>query len=76
MDLDKFDALEQRVSSLIDGYGTLKQENFRLAHELESKEKELYKLKERLSKLDNEKGIIKEKVENILQKVDGLLQGA
>ncbi|MBI5893516.1 MAG: cell division protein ZapB [Deltaproteobacteria bacterium] len=76
MDLDKFDALEQRVGSLIDGYGTLKQENKRLAHELESKEKELYKLKERLSKLDGEKGIIKEKVENILQKVDGLLQSA
>lgn len=76
MELDKFDVLEQRIGRLVEGYEILKGENKKLTHELESKEKELFKIKERLNKLDSEKGIIKEKVEGILQKVEGLLQSA
>jgi len=76
MELDRFETLEQKVGRLIEGYIQLKLEHRKLAEELKSKESELSGLKERLNKLDSEKGRIKQKVEGILEKIDGLIQSA
>ncbi|MBI5682057.1 MAG: cell division protein ZapB [Deltaproteobacteria bacterium] len=76
MELDKFDILEQRVGRLIESYMLLKQENRKLFKELEEKDKELSKLMEDCGRMDKEKGLIKGKVDSILEKIEGLLQGA
>ena len=76
MGLDRLDALEQKVGSLIKMYEVLGEENRKLADELEFKEEELKKVRERLNRIESEKGLIKENVEGILGKIDGLMQNA
>lgn len=76
MEFDKLDVLEQRLGRLIEDYTALKSENKKLLTELEEKNKELSKLMEDRRRMDTEKGLVRERIDSILEKIEGLLQDA
>lgn len=72
MELAVFEQLEKRIEKLIGQHAELKKENKKLAEALNSKDKELEALRSKLEKFGKEKGLIMEKVETILQRVEGV----
>ncbi|HLC17673.1 MAG TPA: cell division protein ZapB [Thermodesulfobacteriota bacterium] len=68
--------LEDGVGQLLDRYDLLQAEVRGLKEALGSKEREIRDLKERIKKLDSEKGLVREKVDSLLTRLDGLVQGA
>ncbi|MCP3677911.1 MAG: cell division protein ZapB [Deltaproteobacteria bacterium] len=62
MESDKFGILEERVHRLIESHGVLIKENARLKGDLKS--------------LEGEKEQVKEKVEALIRKLDGLINEA
>jgi len=62
MESAKFGILEEKVHTLIESHGGLATENRRL--------------KEKIRRLEVEKGQIKEKVEALIQKLDGFIKEA
>jgi hypothetical protein len=62
MESIKFDILEERVLRLIESHVELMKENERL--------------KEELARVEDEKGQIKERVEVLIQKLDGFISEA
>ncbi len=71
-----FDNLEQRLDLLLGRFDVLHAQNADLKERLELKELELKSLKEKIERLDAEKSIARDKVTNILQKIEGLTQSA
>lgn len=76
MELAVFEQLEKKIEKLIRQHAELKEENKKLAEALSSKDKEIEALCSKLEKFGKEKGLIREKLETILQRVDGLIQTA
>jgi predicted nuclease with TOPRIM domain len=74
--LPGFTELEKKLNLLLNAYDSLKCENTRILESLEGKKKEVEELKERLKRLEREKGLVKEKVETLLERLDCLTQGA
>lgn len=75
MALEKFDRLEEGLERLLSNYEFIQAENRRLKDVLETKDTEIEALREKVLKLDKEKGIVKEKVDTLLGRVDALIQG-
>ncbi|MBI5287250.1 MAG: cell division protein ZapB [Deltaproteobacteria bacterium] len=67
--MEGFEILEERIGWLIERHGVLKGENKRLAEEIDE-------LKDKLKRMTREKGLVKEKVEGLLGRIDGLLEKA
>lgn len=76
MEVAVFEQLGEKVERLIKAYGELKRENENLTVMLKLKDEEIGKLTTKLEKLGKEKGLAKEKVENILARLEGLIQTA
>lgn len=76
MALENFDKLEERINLLLDEYERLQAENRLLKQALESKNLEIEDVKDKLKRLDREKGIVREKVDGILSRLESLIQGA
>ena len=72
-----FIELEERISRLLSSYGALQDEKKRLEEELRQRnaeEKELIDLREKVKRLEKEKGVVKEKVDGLIRRLDGLIQ--
>ena len=76
MELAVCEQLGEKVERLIRAYDELKRENESLTGMLKLKDEEIGKLTTKLDKLGKEKGLAKEKVENILARLEGLIQTA
>ena len=76
MELAVFEQLEKKIEKLIEQCAELKQENKRLTEALNSKDKEIESLHVKFEKFGKEKGLIREKVETLLERVEGLIQTA
>ena len=76
MELVVFEQLEKKIEKLIEQCVELKQENRRLSEVLNSKDEEIEGLHIKLEKFSKEKGLIREKVETLLERVEGLIQTA
>ncbi len=76
MPLDKFEKLEEGLGRLLSGYEVLRGENNGLKEALEARERELGELRERLRKMDREKALVKDKVDALLGKIEGITQSA
>lgn len=72
----KFKKLEERVSRLLGVCETLKADHCDITEQLRLKEHEVKELKDRLSVFEREKGAVKEKVEGLITRLDGLIQNA
>ncbi|HHL39444.1 MAG TPA: hypothetical protein ENJ37_02950 [Deltaproteobacteria bacterium] len=73
MDLETFRRLEEALEKLLQSHGALKEEKRLLTERLREKESEIEGLKERLEKLDSEKELIRDKVDGLLNKLEGFI---
>ncbi|MEK7313276.1 MAG: hypothetical protein AAB065_02275, partial [Deltaproteobacteria bacterium] len=72
-----FIELEERITRLLSSYSVLQDEKKRLEEELRQRNagtKELEDLREKVKRLEKEKGVVKEKVSGLIQRLDGLIQ--
>lgn len=76
MALDNFDRLEEGLTRLLADLETLKAENRGLKDALRAGEAEVETLNEKIGRLDKEKGLVKEKVDGLLERLEGLIQRA
>lgn len=76
MEVAVFEQLEKKIGKLIEQHAVLKEENKKLTEALNSKGKEIEVLHLKLEKSGKEKGLVREKVETLLQRVEGLIQTA
>jgi predicted nucleic acid-binding Zn-ribbon protein len=76
MGLDKFERLEKEINGLIKAYESVKAENTELRKEIASKTGEVEGLKAKISQLDREKGLVRERVDALIDRLDSLIQGA
>jgi len=76
MALDNFDRLEEGLTRLLSDLETLRAENRGLKEVLRAKEAEVETLNEKIGRLDKEKGLVKEKVDGLLERLEGLIQRA
>jgi len=74
MEFGMFEQLEQKVEKIIERCGELTKENEKLTEMLRSKEEETESLTRKLEKLGKEKGLVREKVETLLERLEGLIQ--
>lgn len=76
MAMEKFARLEEGIDRLLSGYEALRGVNAGLKEELLSKTREVDALKERLASLEAEKGGVRERVDGLLERLEGLIQNA
>jgi len=76
MERSNFEKLEERINELLKACEVLESENRRLKEQYGLKELEVEGLKKRLAKIEREKGLVREKVEGLIDRLDGLMQNA
>lgn len=76
MAIEKFARLEEGIDRLLSGYEALRGVNAGLEEELLSKTREVDALKEKLASLEAEKGAVRQRVDGLLERLDGLIQNA
>lgn len=70
---DSFDVLEGKINQLITAYDALKAENTVLGEQLTESKAIVKSLEEKLTRLNQERERAKEKVENLLGRIDRLI---
>ncbi len=76
MALEKFDRLEEGLGRLLFSFETLQTENLELRDALGAKGLEVEALKEKVARLEEEKLVVRKKVDTLLSRLDGLIQSA
>ncbi|MCX5905649.1 MAG: cell division protein ZapB [Deltaproteobacteria bacterium] len=71
--VDNFEALEGKIIQLMEAYASLKNEKNALGEQITQKEKEIQSLREKIALLSQEREKAKEKLENLLNRLDRLL---
>lgn len=74
--MKNFDNLQERLTLLLNSFDSLSAENSDLKKKLGLRELELKSLKEKIERLDADKSVAREKVTNILQRIEGLTHSA
>lgn len=74
--MKNFDNLQERLTLLLSSFDSLSAENSDLKKKLGLRELELKSLKEKIERLDADKSVAREKVTNILQRIEGLTHSA
>lgn len=72
-ELDSFGILEEKLTKLLDAYTLLKRERITLDEKLKQKEAELHSLKDKMTILTKERELAKQKIENLLKRLDQIL---
>jgi predicted nuclease with TOPRIM domain len=70
---DTYSILEEKVKGLLDDHSSLESENRKLVSLLKVKKSEVEWLKERLRTLDKEKGVVKAKVDSLLESLEDIV---
>jgi predicted nuclease with TOPRIM domain len=73
MQQESYNVLEEKVKWLLDDHSSIESENRKLVSLLKVKNSEVEWLKERLRTLDKEKGVIKAKVDGLLDSLEGIV---
>lgn len=76
MALDKFQRLEEGLNRLLAGYEGITASNRDLMDSLAAKDLLITELKEKISRLEGEKDQVREKVDGLLSRLEGLIQNA
>jgi chromosome segregation ATPase len=71
--VDNFEALEGKIIQLVEAYASLKNEKNALGEQITQKEKEIQGLREKIALFSQEREKAKEKLENLLNRLDRLL---
>ena len=72
MQHDTYNILEEKVKGLLEDHSSLESENSKLVSLLKVKKSEVEWLKERLRTLDKEKGVVKAKVDSLLESLEDI----
>lgn len=67
-----FKRLEERVQEILQGYHRLRQEKVTLIDKLRRKDQSIDELNEKLQALGDRKNSIKAKIEQLIQRIEGL----
>jgi predicted nuclease with TOPRIM domain len=70
---DTYNILEEKVKGLLEDHSSLESENSKLVSLLKVKKSEVEWLKERLRTLDKEKGVVKAKVDGLLESLEDIV---
>lgn len=73
MELEAFNKLEENVKKLLETRKPLEAENKELKRMLDLREVEVRGLRKRLKKFEDEKGLLKDRVDGLLQRLDGII---
>jgi len=71
--LGRFQRLEERILRLLEVNAGMAAENEAMRVALADKVREIEELKEQIERLDKEKGVVKEKVDTLLARLDSLV---
>lgn len=71
--LGGFARLEERILRLLEANSGIVAENKAMRGALADKDREIDELREKIDRLDNEKGAVKEKVDTLLARLDSLV---
>lgn len=69
---DCFKRLEERVREILHGYHRLRQEKVTLIDKLRRKDQSIDELNEKLQALGDRKSSVKVKIEQLIQRIEGL----
>lgn len=72
MALEKFDILEEKVNKLVEKYTQLKNEKDKFADDLQQKDKQILDLQEKVRSLEEEKEIIKNRLDKIITNLENI----
>ena len=75
-EVDQFGVLEEKISQLIEAYSSLKDEKTSQGEKLTQKEAEIQGLKEKMTRLTQEREVARSKVERLLERIDHLISPA
>jgi len=75
-EVDPFGILEEKISQLIEAYASLKNEKTTQGEKLAQKEAEIQGLKEKMTRLTQEREVARGKVERLLERIDRLIAPA
>lgn len=70
MGFEKFDILEEKVNLLAEKYAELKNERDSFTHDVQQKDQELSRLREKVRSLEEEKEVIKERLDRIISSLE------
>ncbi|VAV85139.1 hypothetical protein MNBD_DELTA01-435 [hydrothermal vent metagenome] len=76
MGMKNFEMLEERLEELLRFCDDTEKDNNLIKEQLVLKEMEIKELRERLAKIEGEKIKVKEKVEGLITRLDGLTRSA
>ena len=71
-ELEKFTALEDRLNKVLEGYTALKEEKERLSSQVQGKTEELERLQEEISLLKHERLEARQRIERLLERLEGI----
>jgi chromosome segregation ATPase len=74
-EVDKIDLLEEKVTQLVEAYGSLRNEKTSLGEKLAEREMEIQGLNERIARLSQERETARQKVDGLLVRIDRLISG-
>ncbi len=72
-EINSFGILEEKITKLLEAYTSLKKERMTLNEKLKEKEAEIESLKEKMASLTKERELAKQKIENLLGRLDRIL---
>jgi len=70
---DKFEILEEKITQLVEAYGSLTNEKTAMGEKLAQKELEIRGLMEKVARLSKERETAREKVKGLLNRLDILI---
>jgi hypothetical protein len=76
MSITNFEILEERLEELLRFSETVEKENNLIKEQFALKDLEIKELRERLDKIEKEKVKAREKVEGLIERLDGLTRSA
>lgn len=76
MPFESVDRLEAGITRLLDEHNELKNENSELKEAIKARDEQITELSERLESVQRERGEVRERVETLIGRLDGLLHNA
>ena len=68
----QFAVLEERLSKILGGYTTLKEEKEKLIAQMHVNEEEVEKLRNEVTTLKNERSEVRERIERLIKRLEGI----
>lgn len=76
MPFESVDRLEAGITRLLDEHNELKSENSELKEAIKARDERISELSERLEGIERERGEVRDRVDTLIGRLDGLLHNA